>query len=95
MDGATIITTARGDWTALAARPTGWSIRRLECHDHSVTYLTWDPSALRCGIFLNVPPAQITDQLHDAGFTPLPTDQLTRTQVWTIPADSAALAAAA
>ena len=82
MDGAGIITTSRGDWTALADRPAGWLVRRLERDGSTATYLTWDPSALRCAIVLDTPVGDLIDRLREAGFSPLPAAQLTRTQVW-------------
>ena len=95
MIGASIITTPKADWTELASRPAGWSVRRLERSDHTATYLIWDPCIVQPAIFLTPPTADLVAGLDRAGFTELTAADLTRTQVWTRPAGAAGLADAA
>lgn len=84
MDGAAVITTTQADWTPLAERPPGWNVRRIERDGRIARYLTWDPSRVRCAVFLTRPPDPIAAAMATAGYTELDTGgQLDSAQVWT------------
>lgn len=67
-----VVDTPRGDWSALADRPSGWKIRRLTTTPRRCRYVLFDPAAVDLVAWLSPVPDEIAEAMRAAGFLPHP-----------------------